>query len=176
MFGISLATVFAWIIGGGAPFIAVALIVLAILAYFYVPAIGKGLAIALVAVSAGLFAYGAGFKDRGELDKSAQLQAQIEVLKSNVAEMQRQAHASAEIAEESGAAEVLAVNNAEANQQKVAQYETDLAKRPATCRNFADVDVGGLLRIGSTGRPTNPPQPPARPFDVRPLSQRSGSP
>ena len=133
----------------GLPAIALLLLVGAGLAFLYLPVIGHGLAAILVAMSAGVFAYDAGYRERGSLDQSAALSVQIKQLKVNADELQRQAAAARQIADDAAIAQHSAEDIAAINQKKAADYENELAKRPISGCNLDGSDVDGLRGIGA---------------------------
>jgi type IV secretory pathway VirB6-like protein len=117
----------------------VGLLALAVLVYFYVPLVGRTIALVLVIAAAGLFAYDAGYHMRGNLDKSAALRADI-------VELQRQADEARTVAANAAVAEKAAEDAAAVNQQKVDAYVAQLAKNPGCA--LSDDDVKRLLDIG----------------------------
>jgi len=82
----------------------------------------------------------------------------------------RREQAAEAVAKDSAALENAAEAEAKANQEKVTEYEAELAKRPVVpgC-DLTDDDVVGLRGIGSGAITVNPPQPPKRPFSFWPL-------
>jgi enoyl-CoA hydratase/carnithine racemase len=158
----------ATVVGAGLPFVSLGLLAGAGASYFYVPLVGRALAVALTIGAAGLFAFDEGFRERGSLDRSATLAAQVETLKANVAEERRQAEAARAIATTAADAETKAQNEADEAQQKVAAYEVEIAKRPVPGCGLSDDDVGRLRGIGAARRPAGAPRPSRRPVDIRP--------
>lgn len=151
----------------GLPALALGLVAGAAASYVYVPIVGRPLAFALALGAAATFSYDAGYNHRGDLDHSAALQAQIETLKNNAAILQQNADDAARIADDAAQKERAAEADARAIQEKVAEYEVELAKRPDAACALSDDDVRGLRNIGTKHSPRNPPKPPARPGDVR---------
>lgn len=172
MLGITPAIITA-ALGVSLPVACIGLMGLAAAVYIYVPVIGRFLGVSLLTLSLLTLAFDEGYKERGSLDQSATLQTQIAVLKANAAEAQRQANASSKIAETANAAELAAESSAATNQSKVEAYEAELAKRQAPGCDLSDADVVRLHGIGAASRRSDPPQPPARPFDVRPVGNSS---
>ena len=165
MFGVTpmLATVLSW----GLPAVALGLLVAAGAAFLYLPVVGRGLSALLIAASAGVFAYDAGFRERASIDHSAQLAAEVSGLKAQATETQRQIEAANAVAKADQDRQAQADDAASAMQERIHDYEAQLATRPAGDCRFTDADVGGLLSIGSRAKPGNPPQPPSRPADIR---------
>lgn len=137
----------------------------AIGAFVYLPVVGRPLAAVLLAVSAGLGAYDLGYAARGRLDQSAALAAQL-------AEQQRQAEASRQIAQDAATREVEADKKTAELNERISDYERQLAARPAppslsiaaaaNCPKLdyaacgcalSDDDVRGLRSIGAAGAP-----------------------
>lgn len=135
--------------------LAALLIAGALAALVYLP--GKlGGIIAMIAggIAAAVFSYQLGFQERGKLDQSEQLKAEI-------AERQREAQAAKDVA----ARAVTRANEAEAKsntlQEQVDDYAAKLSKRDACLLDRRDVD--GLQSIGGSGHA----KPPAAPGAVR---------
>jgi len=164
MLGISLL---APLLSVGLPTLGIGLGVAAVFALVYVPAIGRALALSLAILSAATFVYDAGFKERAAIAQSEALATQA---KANMAEVMRREQAAEAVAKDSAALENAAEAEAKANQEKVTEYEAELAKRPVVpgC-DLTDDDVVGLRGIGSGAITVNPPQPPKRPFSFWPL-------
>jgi hypothetical protein len=100
----------------------------ALAAFFYVPLVGRPLAVGLVALAAGLAAYDAGFTARGKLDHSGALAAQL-------AEAERQAAAVKRIAESADARERASADQAAAQNERIAAYEQELAQKSKPDQN-----------------------------------------
>lgn len=170
------ASILASLMGYGLPFVALALLASAVAAFLYVPLFGKQLAVGLIALAAATFAYDLGFNERASLDHSASLTAEITQLQANAAELQRQAAAAREVADDAKSAEQNAEDHAAINEQKVDEYVAELAKRKTPACGLSDVDVGRLRGIGAASRSHAAPEPPARPVDLRPVSDGAGPP
>lgn len=161
-------SIFADVLGYGAiPLIGTGLIAGAVASAIYIPVIGKYVAAALVATAAATFAYDAGFNERATLDKSAALRDQIAVQNADIQELQRQADASASIAETAKKAETAAEATAADNQKKVEAYAAELAKKPDTACSLSGSDVKRLQSIRSGSKRASAPTPPARPAELR---------
>lgn len=104
-----------------------ALIIAGVLAYIYIPVIGKFVAIAFFCGAAAYGSYELGYADRGKLDRSAQLEANNKQLEANLAEAHRQAWSAKTIAEESSKREVEATKQASDANERVQEYEKELA-------------------------------------------------
>lgn len=120
--------------------LSVALIVAAGFAYFRLPLFGKEAAIGLVAAAVGLAAYSKGYGDRGDLDKSAALRAQIELLNKDL-EISKAAATDA-----FNRATELDKQQSDAN-QKVQDYERELASRKDDTCGINDDDLRRLRGI-----------------------------
>jgi len=161
--------------GFGLPVLALGLLGAAVAAFLYVPLIGKQLAVGLIAMSAATFAYDLGFERRAALDNSAALETTIAGLRSDVAEMKRQAVAAQAVAADAREAERNAEDQAAINQGKVDEYVAYLAKHPSGDCGLTDADIGRLRGIGAAhGRVRA--KPPARTVDLRPAGPASESP
>ena len=99
---------------------------------FILSPVGRWLGMAAIAVAVYAFAFFSGYEMRAKSDHSASLQA-------TVVELQREAKASAEIAERASQAEQAAERYASDNQEKVDAYEASLKKRPACALSRSDV-------------------------------------
>jgi len=135
--------------------VAVLLVAAGIAALVYLPGKLGGLVAAVcISFAAATTAYQLGFQERGKLDQTAQLQAEL-------AERQREADAAKEVASRS----VARANDAESKsnqlQEQVDDYAAKLAKRDVCALDSGD--VRGLQSIGGS----NPPQPPKRSRDLR---------
>lgn len=132
-----LATIWGYILPG----IGVLLLIAAAAAYIYVPLVGHYIAAALLVLAAGTFAFDEGYRERGVLDKSASL-------KADIVELQRQVDASKAVAQNAVTAERAAEASAAANQQKVDAYVNAISNAPGTpgC-GLSDDDVKRMLGI-----------------------------
>lgn len=170
-----LATVTAELMGYGLPLVAFIILAAAVAAFLYVPLIGKQAAVGLIALAAATFAYDLGFNERAALDKSIALSAQVVQLKAANAELQREAEATSLVASDAKMAAQNAEDHAAINEQKVAAYEVELAKRPAPACGLSADDVSRLRNIGAGAPASNPPEPPRRPAELRPVGEGAGS-
>lgn len=112
-----------------------ALILAALYSYFRIPVFGHLIAIVLCSAAAAYSSYELGYADRGKLDKSAQLAQENAQLQANLVEAQREAKASQDIASDAAKREIDATASAADANQKVAEYEKELADNagvPAT--------------------------------------------
>jgi hypothetical protein len=159
----------------GIPAIGAGAATLGALAFFRVPVIGKYIAIGMGALAAGAFVYGAGFNERGKLDHSADLAAQVVQMKANAAEAQRQADAAKTIAVAASARQQSAEDEAAKTQEKVEAYAAALAKRKTPPCALSPADAASLRDI-SGARPNPAAKPAASPSRVRPASSRARSP
>jgi len=135
----------------------------AIAAFLYLPVVGRPLAAVLLAIAAALGAYDLGYAARGRLDESGALAAQL-------AEEKRQAAAAQTIAQAASAREAQANQAAVQLNERISDYERQLAARaaapapvlPANCPALdrstcgcllGPDDVRGLRNIGPAGAP-----------------------
>lgn len=128
-------------------------------AFIYLPGkLGGAVAAVCIAFATATGAYQLGFQARGKLDKSLQLQAELQ-------ERDREAIAAKQIAGAASQRAADAEQKSQTLQEQVDDYERQLAANAACLAT--DSDVRGLQSIG----PDNPPQPPRRPFDLRPAGR-----
>ncbi len=121
------------------PILALVLIGVAVWVYLNVPVFGHQIAVVMVVIAAGVFAFDEGYRVRGGLDQSATLKADIARQKADIAELQRQADEAKNVAADAAAAEKVAEDQATANQQKVDSYVAQLANSPGCDLSVDDV-------------------------------------
>ena len=135
--------------------VAALLVAGAVAAFIYLPGkLGGAVAAVCIAFASATSAYQIGFQARGKLDKSIQLQAELQ-------EREREAAAAKEVAARSAARANEFETKSNQLQDQVDAYERQLKDTPACIAT--DSDVRGMQSIGRD----NPPQPPARPFNLR---------
>ena len=117
--------------------------------YFYLPIIGKKAAAGCVIVAAASLIYAAGFNERGALDKSAGLAAQIVQMKADVA-------ASKSIVIEANARQAAAEDEASTIQEKVDAYAAALAKRKTPGCSLGADDVSRLRGLAGPRTESKP--------------------
>jgi len=147
------------ILGYGSIILCPALFAAGVAAYFYIPVLGRIIAIALIAAAAAIASYGIGFADRGKLDNSAALQAEVTQLQANLVEEQRQATAARNIADDSSAREVAASAQASDANQKVTDYEMQLDEAEVKAASIPPVAApsAAIAEVHRAGSCTNPP-------------------
>ena len=147
MFGVNAV---AMALSVGLPALALSLLCGATAAFFYLPVVGRSVAAILVAASAGVFAFDAGWRERASLDASGALRAQIAQLKASADEANLQASFAAAVARDATAAQALAEDETAQIKTEAENYEKQLSKSPAqpVC-GLSPGDVAGLRRIGS---------------------------
>ena len=106
--------------------LSVAALVAAFGCYWRVPVLGKELAMGLIAVAAGLYAYAQGYAARATLDETASLQARIMILKADL-------DAAHKAASDATARAVLIDQDRITTEQKVADYEQKLQSSHNQC-------------------------------------------
>lgn len=97
------------------------------LAYIYIPIVGKLVAIGLCSAAAALSAYQLGYYNRAQLDQTIVLQQEIIVKDAALAQAQNDLLQNKKIAEDAAAREKLASATAADLQTKVSDYEKQLA-------------------------------------------------
>ena len=137
----------------GTPVIAVALLGAAAFSFVYVPTVGRMLGVALLALSLGALGYDKGFHARANLDRSAEYRAQIEQLKANEREVERQVAAANAVAADATMAQRNADDHAAQLQEQLDAYVAKLSKAATSGCALTDGDVGGLRGIGADPRP-----------------------
>lgn len=133
----------------GLPTISLGLAVAAVVAFFALPTIGRYVAYGLIVGAVGLGIYSAGYNEARSLDKTVQLQGQLNAVQAQLAEAQRQAQATKQIADAASAAEVAARAQADENLLKVEKYEAQIAKLKNPVCALSDDDVSSLRSIGA---------------------------
>lgn len=146
MLGMSAATM---ALSLGLPALALALLGSAGAVFVYLPVVGRGLAAILLAASAGVFAYDAGYRERGALDGSANLRVQVAEANALAAQARADLQYTQGIAKDAQAARELAEDAAEQVRKEADDYEKQLSARPVSggCA-LSRGDVAGLRRIG----------------------------
>ena len=127
------------------PIIALVLIGLAVWVYLNVPVFGHQIAVVLVVIAAGVFAFDEGYRVRGGLDQSATLKADIAQLKANNSELQRQADEAKNVAADWEVSAKAARDADAVDKQKVDDYVAQLQNDPG-CQLTPD-DVKRLSGI-----------------------------
>lgn len=133
----------------GIPTAAATALVVGVASYLYLPVIGKKVAAGLVIVAASVAIYGAGFNERGALDRSADLAAQVVQMKADAASAKA-------IATEANARQVAAEDETSTIQEKVDAYAAELAKRKTPGCAFNAHDVGRMRSIAGSRAAAKP--------------------
>lgn len=132
-------------------------------AWFQIPVAGKYLGAAALVLAGILTGHEAGYQRALVGAEARELKATIAAKEARIAELDRQAKASAEIAERATVREINNVANASKLQEQINAYEAEIASRDACL--LSDDDVRRMRDFSGPGSVA--PEPPRRPADVR---------
>lgn len=111
------------------PIVIPALIIAGVASYIMIRVFGVYIAIVLFCIASAYGAYEFGYADRGKLDKSGQLQGQLELANADLAIAKKSALSMQKITSDANAREALATSASNDLQTKVDAYEKTIAEQ-----------------------------------------------